>query len=91
MTPFSEKVYTVVKQIPRGQTLSYQQVAHMAGNEKAYRAVGNILDKNYDPSIPCHRVIRTDGKLGQYNRGTQTKERLLRKEGVPIKNGRVVE
>jgi len=63
MTPFSEKVYTVVKQIPRGQTLSYQQVAHMAGNEKAYRAVGNILDKNYDPSIPCHRVIRADIRI----------------------------
>ncbi|HLD27073.1 MAG TPA: MGMT family protein [Patescibacteria group bacterium] len=80
MTPFSEKVYTVVKQIPRGQTLSYQQVAHMAGNEKAYRAVGNILNKNYDPSIPCHRVIRADGSTGGYNKGIKKKKKLLQSE-----------
>jgi O6-methylguanine-DNA--protein-cysteine methyltransferase len=49
---------------------------------KAYRAVGNILNKNYDPKIPCHRVVRSDGKTGGYNRGDKKKIELLKKEGV---------
>lgn len=78
---FSDKVYDVVKKIPKGKVLTYKQVAKLSGNTKAYRAVGNILNKNYDPSIPCHRVIRSDNKLGGYNRGKKAKERILRKEG----------
>ncbi len=80
MTTFSEKVYALVKQIPKGKTFSYQQVAEMAGKEHAYRAVGNILHKNYDPSIPCHRVIRSDGTIGRYNRGTKKKKEMLQSE-----------
>lgn len=60
--------------------MSYKQVAEKAGSPRAYRAVGNILNKNYDPKIPCHRVIRSDGKLGGYNRGIEKKEKLLEKE-----------
>jgi len=70
----------VVKKIPRGEVLSYKEVARLAGNEKASRAVGNILNKNYDPGIPCHRVIRSDGSVGGYNRGKKEKERLLKIE-----------
>lgn len=79
---FSEKVYTIVRYIPRGKTLSYQQVAGIAGNKRAYRAVGNILNKNYDPSIPCHRVIRADGKAGGYNMGIKRKKELLQSESI---------
>lgn len=80
MKTFSEKVYAVVKRIPKGKTLTYKQVAEKSGNPKAFRAVGNILNKNFDPSIPCHRVIRSDGKTGGYNRGALNKQKLLQKE-----------
>lgn len=78
---FKEKVLKIVAEIPEGKVLTYKEVAQKAGNPKAYRAVGNILSKNRDPKIPCHRVIRFDGKLGGYNRGTKQKEILLKKEG----------
>jgi O-6-methylguanine DNA methyltransferase len=66
---FSERVYRVVAAIPRGKTMTYKQVAAKAGNSGAARAVGTLMSKNYNPKIPCHRVIRSDGKLGNYNRG----------------------
>ena len=78
---FTEKVYEAVKKIPKGEVLTYREVARRAGNKKAARAVGNILNKNHDPGIPCHRVIRSDGKLGGYNRGAKMKIKLLKKEG----------
>ncbi|NCA94329.1 MAG: MGMT family protein [Sphingobacteriia bacterium] len=79
---FKEKVLRVVSLIPSGKTLTYQEVARKAGSPGAFRAVGNILNKNYDPTIPCHRVIRSDGKIGGYNRGKNLKSKLLRKERV---------
>lgn len=78
---FSEKVRDVVRKIPKGKVLTYGEVARRAGNSKAYRAVGNIMNKNYDQKIPCHRVIRSDGGLGGYNRGAKTKKALLISEG----------
>ena len=66
---FKQRVIDVVKQIPRGKTLTYQQVAKLAGSPKAFRAVGQILKQNYDNSIPCHRVIKSNGDVGDYNRG----------------------
>lgn len=77
---FSDKVYAVVKKIPKGKTLSYKQVAQKAGKPKAYRAVGNILNKNTNTSIPCHRVIRSDGKIGGYNGIMGEKRKLLELE-----------
>jgi methylated-DNA-[protein]-cysteine S-methyltransferase len=81
---FKEKVYSIVRKIPKGKTLTYKEVAKMAGRAKAWRAVGNILNKNKNPEIPCHRVIRTDGKAGGYNKGEKNKIKLLKKEGVSI-------
>lgn len=81
-TKFSDKVYEVVKNIPKGQTLTYKQVADLAGSPRAFRAVGNILNKNYNSQIPCHRVVRSDGKTGGYNRGTLNKINILKKEGA---------
>lgn len=72
----------IVRRIPEGQTLTYGQVAGMAGNAKAARAVGAVLRTNYDPAIPCHRVIRVDGRLGGYNRGISKKRLLLKTEGA---------
>lgn len=82
MKNFKEKVLDIVSKIPKGETLSYKEVAKLAGKPKAYRAVGNILNKNYDPKIPCHRVIRSNGSLGGYNRGVKNKIRILKKEGA---------
>lgn len=77
---FKEKVLKIVSKIKKGNTLTYQEVAKLAGNKNAYRVVGNILNKNYNPEIPCHRVIKSNGKVGGYNRGVNKKLELLRKE-----------
>lgn len=79
---FADRVRAVVKAIPRGHILSYGEVARRAGSAGAARAVGTILSKNYDPRIPCHRVIRSDGKLGNYNRGPEQKLKRLKQEGA---------
>jgi methylated-DNA-[protein]-cysteine S-methyltransferase len=81
---FKERVLNVVKKIPKGKVLTYKEVAQRAGSPSAYRAVGNILNKNYDPSVPCHRVIKSDGSAGGYNRGKHRKKELLKKENAPI-------
>ena len=63
--------------------MTYKEVAKRAGSPKAFRAVGSIMAKNFDSDIPCHRVIKSDGTLGNYNRGGATKKMtLLRKEGA---------
>lgn len=82
MQTFKEKVLAVVGKIPKGKTLSYKEVARRAGSPLAYRAVGNILNKNHNPQIPCHRVIKSSGALGGYNKGAAKKKRLLEAEGA---------
>jgi len=79
---FEHKVFEVVRRIPKGSVLTYKEVAKKAGSPNAFRAVGNILNKNYDPKIPCHRVVRSDGKLGGYNRGEENKKKILKREGA---------
>ncbi len=80
---FKAKIFSVVRKIPRGKTMTYKEVAKKAGRPHAYRAVGNILSTNYDPKIPCHRVIRSDGKMGDYNRGGwRRKLQRLQEEGA---------
>lgn len=80
---FKEQVLEVVAKIPEGKTMTYKQVAMAAGNEDASRAVGNIMSRNQDKTIPCHRVVRSDGKIGKYNqlRG-KSKKALLKQEGA---------
>ena len=79
---FKQKVLEIVKNIPKGKTLTYKEVARRAGSPNASRAVGSILKTNFDPKIPCHRVIRSDGVAGEYNRGRQNKIELLKAEGA---------
>jgi O-6-methylguanine DNA methyltransferase len=64
--------------------MTYKEVAVVCGRPKAYRAVGNILHKNKNIKIPCHRVIRSDNKLGGYNKGAKKKRELLKSEGFEI-------
>lgn len=83
MFSFSEQVFEIVRKIPRGEFLTYKEVAKLVGRPRAYRAVGNILNKNPDlKTIPCHRVIRSNGKVGGYRYGTKRKIALLKKEGI---------
>ena len=77
MTNFSQKVLKITSKIPKGKTLSYKEVAKRAGKPRAYRAIGQILAKNYDSKIPCHRVIKSNGSIGGYNRGPKSKALLL--------------
>ena len=85
MAESTEKVRAVVRKIPKGEVMTYSEVAAAAGKPAAARAVANVMAKNYDLDIPCHRVIRSDGQLGGYNRGgVDTKRAILRAEGVNI-------
>jgi len=74
---FSEVVKQVVKTIPRGEVRSYKQIAEAVGSPQAARAVARVMATNYDPDVPCHRVIRSDGRLGGYNRGGVAKKRAI--------------
>lgn len=85
---FADKVRAVVKNIPKGQTLTYGDVAWLAGSPGAFRAVGNIMSKNFDKSIPCHRVVRSDGQPGGYNRGQRNKMKILKGEGAINSKGK---
>jgi O-6-methylguanine DNA methyltransferase len=83
MTNFRTSVLSVVSQIPKGSVMTYQEVARAVGNPKAARAVANVMAQNYNPDVPCHRVIRSNGTLGGYNRGgAKQKRAILKSEGV---------
>ena len=82
MQSFTEKVLEVVRKIPKGKILTYKEVAKRAGNMNASRAVGNVFKKNYNPKIPCNRVIRSNGLVGGYNRGQSLKIKKLKLEGA---------
>lgn len=88
-TDFERKVFLVVRKIPAGNVSTYALVAQAIGKPKACRAVGNALNKNCNPDVPCHRVVRSDGCVGGFARGTKKKVEMLRGEGVEIKNGRI--
>ncbi len=88
---FNERVWELCKQVPAGYVTTYQELARALGT-RAYRAVGNALNKNpHAPIVPCHRVVKSNGTLGGFARGGEAKEALLRKEGVVIKDGCVVD
>ena len=83
-TKFQIKVWKYLKKIPRGKVKSYKEVAIGINMPKSARAVANACGKNpYAPIVPCHRVIRSDGKLGGFSAsgGTKAKKKLLKKEG----------
>lgn len=85
MDSFTDRVRAIVRTIPKGEVRTYKEVAEQAGNPRAARAVARIMAANYDPEIPCHRVIRSDGTLAGYNRGgTKMKRAILEAEGVTL-------
>ena len=83
-TKFEIKVWNSISKIPRGEVRTYKELAIQINRPKSARAVANACGKNpYPVKIPCHRVIRSDGKLGGYSGkgGTKTKKKLLKNEG----------
>lgn len=87
----TKRIYEAVKRIPKGHVATYGQIAEMAGNARMSRAVGNALHKNPDPdNIPCFRVVNSKGELsGNFAFGEGVQEKLLRKEGVEVMDGKV--
>ena len=87
---FSEKVYKICKKIPKGKVSTYKLVAESL-NSKGYRIVGNALNKNRNKNVPCHRVIKSNGFVGGFALGTKKKIQILKKEGIKIKNNKVID
>ena len=86
---FSEQCYKILVKVPKGKVTTYKAIAY-ALNTRAYRAVGTAMKNNPNaPKIPCHRVIKSDGKIGNYAFGTKKKIKMLKNEGIKIKNNRI--
>jgi len=84
-TPFQARVAAALAAVPHGTTVSYAELARAAGHPRAFRAVGNYMAVNpYPVIIPCHRVVKSDGSLGNFSAGTEWKARLLSLEGWPF-------
>ncbi len=91
MKGFNEKVYSLCKRIPKGKISTYKILAE-ALNCKAYRAVGNAMNKNpYAPVVPCHRVVKSSGEIGGFASGSKEKIKMLEKEGIKIIDGRIID
>ncbi|MFA5994320.1 MAG: MGMT family protein [Parcubacteria group bacterium] len=91
ITAFQKLVYAETKKIPRGKVLTYADIARRIGRPKAARAVGSALHKNpFAPTVPCHRVVRSDGRVGGFAFGQKEKIARLEKEGILIEAGRMV-
>lgn len=86
---FTEKVYKKLRKVPKGKVITYKELAHSV-NSKAYRAIGAAMNKNpYAPKVPCHRVINSNGNVGKFATGTANKIKMLKREGIIIKKGKI--
>jgi len=90
MTLFEQKVFKLVKKIPKGKVSTYQILAQKLGNKKSSQAVGNALSKNLLLiKIPCHRIVKSTGYIGNYALGLAKKRRLLQNEGILINKDKI--
>ncbi len=91
-TEFEQRVFSLAKKIPKGRVSAYKILAEKLGGKsrKAYRAVGNALNKNHYKNVPCHRVVKSNGNIGGFNKGAKIKALLLKREGIKVKHGKVV-
>ena len=88
---FTKAVLEATRKVPRGRITTYGEIARIIGRPKAGRAVGNALNKNpYAPIIPCHRVVKADGKISGFNKGVKAKIRILEIEGIKVEKNKVV-
>jgi len=87
---FSDKVYKLCKKIPTGKVSTYKILAGEL-DSKAYRAVGQILNKNKSSKVPCHRVVASTGHLQGFASGLDNKAKILRSEGIKVKNNKIID
>ena len=87
----STKVYTKLLQVPEGKVTTYSDLAKAVGLKNGQRIIGTIMKKNPFPVIvPCHRVVKSNGKIGGYVYGQRVKSQMLTKEGIKIKDGKII-
>ncbi len=92
MSDLSSRVYKKLLEVPRGRVTTYAELAKAVGIENGSRAIGNIMNKNPNPvTVPCHRVVRSDGSVGGYAFGSTEKTQLLFSEGIKVRDGRIVD
>lgn len=96
MESFNQKIYGLLKKVPKGKVTTYKILAEALGT-KAYHAVGQAMRCNpYAPKVPCHRVVKSDGSIGGFqgsinpkSKEVRKKIKMLKKEGVEIKNNKI--
>ncbi len=86
---FEKKVFPACKKIPKGKVSTYSAIACFIEKPKAFRAVGNALNKNRDKNVPCHRVVKSNGEIGGFAFGKNKKIELLKIEGIKMSNGKI--
>ena len=90
-TKFENKVYELCKKVPKGRVTTYKEIGDKIGI-KGYRAIGLALNKNpFAPEVPCHRVVGSDGNLVGFASGLKNKAEMLNKEGIEVKNNKIVD
>ncbi|MFH1409895.1 MAG: MGMT family protein [Nanoarchaeota archaeon] len=90
-TPFQQRVYDIISQIPEGSISTYGAIAR-AMNTKAYQAVGQALNKNpFAPKVPCHRIVDSDGALGGFASGAKAKIAILKEEGISVEDNQIID
>ena len=92
ITNFQKKVYKILKRVPKGKITTYKKIAKKM--QTSPRAIGNALNKNPFPGtlknqFPCHRVIKTNGEIGEFSTGKRNKSKFLKKEGIQILKGKI--
>jgi methylated-DNA-[protein]-cysteine S-methyltransferase len=87
-----DKVYKKLLEVPSGMVTTYRELAMAVGLKNGQRVIGRIMNKNpYPVIVPCHRVINSNGKIGGYAWGEKIKTNMLSKEGIKIKNGKIID
>ncbi len=87
-----QQVYKKLTEVPQGKITTYGDLAKAVGLKNGQRMIGQIMKKNpYPGIIPCHRVVKSDGKIGGYAYGGAVKTNMLRIEGIQIQNGKILD
>ena len=90
MNDLDRRVYKKLLNVPKGKVTTYGELAKAVGLKNGQRAIGKIMNKNPFPVIiPCHRVVKSDGKVGGYFYGQNVKTKMLSEEGIQIENGKI--
>jgi len=85
-----KEIYKILMNVPRGRVTTYKELGRASGHHQ--RAVGKLMNTNpYAPRVPCHRVVMSDGSIGGFDGNVPKKIAILKKEGVLVKRGKIVD